>query len=63
MIKIRVTHTTEYPIDSFNKLIKDKLFAGKNARIDYVIREVGGDPFGRYRGNEEVVSVRIEYDE
>ena len=62
MAKMKTTTTTEFSVEEINQLIRDKIFDGKDIRIDYVIEEVGADPLDRYRGHDEVTAVRVSYD-
>lgn len=61
MMKRTTTTIDEIPIAEFNKLVLEKLHR-KNAKIEYIIREVGADQFDRFRGNDTVTSVKIVYD-
>lgn len=62
MAKIKTTTTTEFSVEEINNLIREKIFEGKDIRIDYVIQEVDGDPLDRYRGRDEVTAVRVTCD-
>lgn len=60
-MKRTTTTIDDIPIAEFSKMVLEKLHPGKNAKIEYIIREVGGYD-DRYRGTNTVTSVKIVYD-
>lgn len=62
MAKTKTTTTTEYPIEEFVQMIRSQCFGNKEIKVDFVIKEVGGDLFDRYPGTDTVVAVRITFD-
>lgn len=62
MAKSKTTTTTEYPIEEFVQMISSQCFGNREIKVDFVIKEVGGDPMDRYPGVDTVVAVRITFD-
>ena len=60
MTTIKTTKTINLSVEEFKRMIGDKCFAGKDVDINFLIREVGGDPLDRFPGHKKVVSVEIK---
>ena len=60
-MKTTTKTTNEYAIDDFSAKVLELLYPGKNAKIEYVISEVGTDYSDR-GGYKAVTAVRIVYD-
>lgn len=56
------TTTVDYPVTEINRIIGEKMFPGREIKIEYLISEVGGDPLDRFPGRNEVTNVRISFD-
>jgi hypothetical protein len=52
--------TYAYSLDEVRKLIASDIdVPGEFVTVEYVIREVGGDPMDRYPGTNEVIEVKV----
>ena len=62
MATSKTTTTVDYPVTEINRIIGEKMFPGREIKIEYVISEVNADPLDRFPGRNEVTSVRISFD-
>lgn len=62
-MKLTTTTVVDYPVDEFRSLLKEKIFDGKEIKIEFVIQEVGGDPLDRSPGHNEVTRVRVKFED
>ena len=61
-MKTDTTTTMEIPVDEFNSMAADAMFSGRaDVQIEYVIREVDGDPLDRFPGVDKVVAIRVKF--
>lgn len=61
MTAIKTTTVVDYPVDEFNSLLKEKIFEGKDIKVEFVIKEVFADPMDRFPGHNEVTRVRVSF--
>jgi hypothetical protein len=62
MAATKTTTVVDYPVDEFKSLLKEKIFEGKEVKVEFVIQEVGADPMDRFPGHNEVTRVRVSFD-
>ena len=53
--------TIDYQVDEFTELVKKSLFPGKDAKIRFVVQEVGGDVMDQFPGTPQVTAIKIEF--
>jgi hypothetical protein len=61
MAKSRSTTTAEYPVDEFVALVKEKIFSGKDIKVEFVICEVGNRR-DDVPGYKTVTQVRVSFE-